>query len=83
MEKITQMTTRSPISLVSQIPATQDASLVQIVSVAFPRHMHMLTLIVHTQNETMAAGTVFAISYQSDITKVTEENLVVFTVKYQ
>jgi len=37
---------------------------------------------LHTQNETMAAGTVFAISYQSDIKKVTPENLVVFTVKY-
>lgn len=31
----------------------------------------------------MAAGTVFAISYESDITRVTEKNLVVFTVKYQ
>ncbi|KAL0961178.1 hypothetical protein HGRIS_006150 [Hohenbuehelia grisea] len=37
---------------------------------------------IHTQNESMAAGTAFAISYQSDITKVTEENLVVFTVLY-
>jgi hypothetical protein len=35
---------------------------------------------VHTQNETMAAGTVFAISYVSDLKKVTQENLVVFTV---
>jgi hypothetical protein len=55
---------------------------------------------VHTQNETMASGTAFAISYQvsslreisllsssripqSDITQVTPENLVVFTVLYQ
>lgn len=37
---------------------------------------------MHTQNETMAAGTAFAISYQSDIKKVTSENLVVFTVRY-
>lgn len=36
----------------------------------------------HTQNKTTAAGTVFAISYQSDIKQVTAENLVVFTVKY-
>lgn len=38
---------------------------------------------LHTQNETRAAGTAFAISYQSDITKVTMENLVVFTVLKQ
>jgi hypothetical protein len=37
---------------------------------------------IHTTNESMAAGTAFAISYQSDISKVTEENLVVFTVRY-
>ncbi|KAJ7765721.1 hypothetical protein B0H16DRAFT_1524121 [Mycena metata] len=37
---------------------------------------------MHTQNETRAAGTAFAISYTSDITKVTEENLAVFTVRY-
>jgi len=37
---------------------------------------------MHTQNESMAAGTAFAISYESDITKVTAENLVVFSVKY-
>jgi hypothetical protein len=30
-----------------------------------------------------AAGYAFAISYQNDITKVTLENLVVFTTKYQ
>ncbi|KAL0571173.1 hypothetical protein V5O48_010788 [Marasmius crinis-equi] len=35
---------------------------------------------MHTQNETMASGTAFAISYTSDIKKVTPENLVVFTV---
>lgn len=40
-------------------------------------------LLVHTQNETMAAGTAFAISYESDITKVTPENLVVFSVLYK
>ncbi|EEB93106.1 hypothetical protein MPER_08285 [Moniliophthora perniciosa FA553] len=34
------------------------------------------------KNETMASGTAFAISYQSDLKKVTPENLVVFTVLY-
>ncbi|KAG6816493.1 hypothetical protein H0H87_005574 [Tephrocybe sp. NHM501043] len=33
-------------------------------------------------NETMAAGTAFAISYQSDLSKVTADNLVVFSVRY-
>ncbi|KAF8237042.1 hypothetical protein L208DRAFT_1450785 [Tricholoma matsutake] len=37
---------------------------------------------MHTQNRSMAAGTAFAISYQSDLAKVTQENLVVFTVRY-
>ncbi|KAF5377935.1 hypothetical protein D9615_006711 [Tricholomella constricta] len=37
---------------------------------------------IHAQNQSMAAGSAFAISYQSDITKVTPENLVVFTVLY-
>ena len=36
--------------------------------------------VVHTQNESMAAGTIFSISYTSDINQVTEDNLVVFTV---
>jgi len=36
---------------------------------------------MHTQNQSMAAGTAFAISYQSDISQVTPENLVVFTVR--
>ena len=40
-------------------------------------------LLVHTQNETMASGTAFAISYTSDLKKVTPENLVVFTVLEQ
>ncbi|KAK1451422.1 hypothetical protein CMEL01_05996 [Colletotrichum melonis] len=35
---------------------------------------------MHTQNYTTTAGTAFAISYQSDIRKVTMENLVVFSV---
>ncbi|KAI1091240.1 hypothetical protein F5B19DRAFT_493621 [Rostrohypoxylon terebratum] len=34
---------------------------------------------MHTHNETDAAGSAFAISYNSDISKVTMENLVVFT----
>lgn len=38
---------------------------------------------IHTQNESMAAGTAFAISYTSDIKKVTPENLVVFSVRYK
>jgi len=37
---------------------------------------------IHTPNEANAAGTAFAISYQSDLTKVTQENLVVFSVLY-
>ncbi|KAF8638893.1 hypothetical protein AX17_001945 [Amanita inopinata Kibby_2008] len=37
---------------------------------------------MHTQNQTMAAGTAFAISYQSDIHQVTQENLAVFTVRH-
>ncbi|KAG2745013.1 hypothetical protein P692DRAFT_20865647 [Suillus brevipes Sb2] len=36
----------------------------------------------HTQNQSMAAGTAFAISYESDISKVTMDNLAVFTVRY-
>ncbi|KAJ3730266.1 hypothetical protein C8R42DRAFT_2944 [Lentinula raphanica] len=37
---------------------------------------------LHTQNQSMAAGTALAISYNSDITKVTPENLVVISVAY-
>ncbi|GAW03006.1 hypothetical protein LENED_004693 [Lentinula edodes] len=37
---------------------------------------------LHTQNKSMAAGTALAISYQSDITKVTPQNLVVISVAY-
>ncbi|KAJ7671654.1 hypothetical protein DFH06DRAFT_121450 [Mycena polygramma] len=37
---------------------------------------------IHTQNQSMAAGTAFAISYQSDLSNVTPENLVVFTTLY-
>ncbi|KAL4066487.1 hypothetical protein V8B97DRAFT_1980295 [Scleroderma yunnanense] len=37
---------------------------------------------IHTQNETMASGTAFAIAYKSDIKDVTLEDLVVFTVRY-
>ncbi|KAL1979653.1 hypothetical protein VTN96DRAFT_5398 [Rasamsonia emersonii] len=35
---------------------------------------------MHTNNQSMAAGTAWAISYQSDLSKVTMENLVVFSV---
>jgi len=35
---------------------------------------------MHTNNQSMAAGTAFAISYTSDLNAVTMENLVVFTV---
>jgi hypothetical protein len=61
--------------------------------------LNLFSFSVHTQNESMAAGTAFAISYQvcgqfplamimltpcqSDITKVTPDNLVVFSVRYQ
>jgi hypothetical protein len=38
---------------------------------------------LHVQNETSATGTAFAISYQSDLSKVTMENLAVFTVLEQ
>lgn len=34
---------------------------------------------LHTRNESMAAGTAWAISYKSDLSDVTMENLVVFT----
>ncbi|KAJ7490931.1 hypothetical protein FB451DRAFT_627974 [Mycena latifolia] len=37
---------------------------------------------MHTQNQSRAAGTAFAISYTSNIKEVTAENLVVFTVRY-
>ncbi|GLB38693.1 hypothetical protein LshimejAT787_0505580 [Lyophyllum shimeji] len=37
---------------------------------------------IHAQNESMAAGTAFAISYTSDLSQVTPENLVVFSVLY-
>ncbi|KAI6017388.1 hypothetical protein PISMIDRAFT_414489 [Pisolithus microcarpus 441] len=37
---------------------------------------------IHTQNETMASGTAFAIAYKSELSEVTLEDLVVFTVRY-
>ncbi|KAF8162702.1 hypothetical protein B0H34DRAFT_834971 [Crassisporium funariophilum] len=37
---------------------------------------------MHAQNRSMAAGTAFAISYQSDIKQVKPDNLVVFSVRY-
>ncbi|KAE9409025.1 hypothetical protein BT96DRAFT_807357 [Gymnopus androsaceus JB14] len=37
---------------------------------------------LHTQNQSMAAGTALAIAYVSDIADVTPENLVVFSVTY-
>ncbi|KAI0063967.1 hypothetical protein BV25DRAFT_1801323 [Artomyces pyxidatus] len=37
---------------------------------------------MHAQNESMAAGTAFAISYNSDLKDVTPENLVVFSIRY-
>ncbi|CAF1288289.1 unnamed protein product [Adineta steineri] len=37
---------------------------------------------LHTFNQSSAPGTVFAISYENSIDKVTPENLVVFTVRY-
>jgi hypothetical protein len=38
---------------------------------------------MHVQNQTSATGTAFAISYENDISKVTMENLAVFTVLEQ
>jgi hypothetical protein len=38
---------------------------------------------MHTNNQSMAAGTAFAISYESDLAQVTMENLVVFSVLEQ
>lgn len=38
---------------------------------------------LHTQNETAAAGTAMAISYESNLSAVTMENLAVFTVLEQ
>lgn len=38
---------------------------------------------MHAKNQTMAAGTAFAISYASDISNVTMENLAVFSVLEQ
>ncbi|KAJ7746606.1 hypothetical protein B0H16DRAFT_941605 [Mycena metata] len=40
------------------------------------------SLNIHTQNQSMASGTAFAISYQSELADVTPENLVVFTTLY-
>ncbi|CAK5270782.1 unnamed protein product [Mycena citricolor] len=37
---------------------------------------------IHTQNQSMAAGSAFAISYTSNLQDVTPENLVVFTTLY-
>jgi hypothetical protein len=37
---------------------------------------------LHTTSKAAAPGTVFAISYQNSIDKVTAKNLVVFTVRY-
>ncbi|KAJ3966637.1 hypothetical protein EV361DRAFT_808689 [Lentinula raphanica] len=37
---------------------------------------------MHTQNQSMAAGTALAIAYVSDVADVTPENLVVFSVAY-
>jgi hypothetical protein len=50
----------------------------------YPENYHESNCIIspnlHTENQSMAAGTAFAISYQSDIKAVTQDNLVVFTV---
>jgi hypothetical protein len=52
----------------------------------YPENYNVPTCItspnMHTQNQSMAAGTAFAISYQSDIKKVTPENLAIFSVRY-
>jgi hypothetical protein len=38
---------------------------------------------MHTTGKSDAAGTAFSIAYVSDITDVTPDNLVVFTVAYK
>ena len=38
---------------------------------------------LHASNRSTTAGTAFAISYESDLSKVTIENLVVFTTLEQ
>ncbi|KAH8830497.1 hypothetical protein DL96DRAFT_1593181 [Flagelloscypha sp. PMI_526] len=52
----------------------------------YPEDYHVDTCItspnMHTQNQANAAGTAFAISYQSDLSKVTPENLAVFSIRY-
>jgi hypothetical protein len=53
------------------------------LSFAAADYAPLSTSLVHTQNESMAAGTAFAISYVSEIADVTPENLVVFTVLEQ
>ncbi|KAL0948866.1 hypothetical protein HGRIS_008986 [Hohenbuehelia grisea] len=49
-----------------------------------PEDFHIDTCItvpnIHTQNHTNAAGSAFAISYESELSRVTAENLVVFSV---
>lgn len=51
---------------------------------SYPEDLDIPTCItepnLHAQNESMAAGTAWAISYTSDLSKVTPENLSVFTV---
>lgn len=52
----------------------------------YPDNYNVYTCItspnMHTQNQSRAAGTAFAIAYTPNITQVTEENLTVFTVRY-
>lgn len=38
---------------------------------------------LHTHNKETTGGTAWAISYESDLDKVTMDNLVVFSVRYQ
>ncbi len=38
---------------------------------------------MHTHNESTATGTAWSISYKSDISQVTMEDLAIFSVKYQ
>ncbi|KAF9505295.1 hypothetical protein BS47DRAFT_1306882 [Hydnum rufescens UP504] len=49
---------------------------------SMPNNDCIVTPNLHTKNQAGAAGTAFAISYTSDLTQVTEDNLAVFTVRY-
>lgn len=99
------MITACPISAISPRPPVAESPLQTVGllshSRAFRRCLKELAPLVHTANQSMAAGTAFGLSYevyfslvhlsstqftrisQSDISKVTPDNTVVITVRYQ